>query len=99
LPLLGRSDATRRISDMTVGREPRHEADSMMTRTDPDIAEQNRSAQMADALIAHLGTVAAALQVADRQRRAAEGAARATWDAILLYIEQRRDHPETKAGN
>jgi hypothetical protein len=60
----------------------------MMTPTNPDTEEHDRSAQMAEALIAHLGTVAAATIFADRQRSAAEGSALVTWTAISAYLAE-----------
>jgi hypothetical protein len=63
----------------------------MMTGIDLD--RQDRSAQMAEALIAHLGTAAAASLFADRQQRTAEGSAQATWGAIALYLERFQDRP------
>jgi len=72
-------------------REPRHEPDSAMTSTIPDTHEQDRQAQMAEALIAHLGTPAAAFLFADRQVRQAEGTALTTWAAISDYLQRHQD--------
>lgn len=60
-----------------------------MTST-PDIQEQDKNAQMAEALIAHLGNAAAAAAFAERQRLVAEDGALATWTAISAYLEQIR---------
>ena len=64
-----------------------------MTSTHFDSDDQEKTAQMAEALIAHLGSGAAASIFAERQLREAEGAALTTWTAISLYLEKLRDHP------
>ena len=53
----------------------------------------NARAELSDneALIAHLGTPAAAFLFADRQVRQAEGTALTTWAAISDYLQRHQD--------
>jgi len=62
-----------------------------MTSTHFDSDDQEKTAQMAEALIAHLGTAAAASIFADRQLARAEGGALATWTSISVYLQRYRD--------
>jgi hypothetical protein len=62
-----------------------------MTSTPSDSDDMEKTTQMAEALIAHLGTPAAASIFADRQRSGAQGAALETWTAISVYLERYRD--------
>ncbi len=62
-----------------------------MTTTNDDTADDVRIAQMADALVAHLGSVDAASVFAARQIREADSAARTTWTALMRYLERYQD--------
>jgi hypothetical protein len=64
-----------------------------MTATNHNTTERDKTTQMAEALIAHLGSGPAASIFVERQLREAEGAALTTWTAISLYLEKLRDRP------
>ena len=62
------ADATRRVFPIrSQAREPAAPPDSAMTTIDPDTDQEERIAQMAEALIAHHGDASAASAFAMRQ--------------------------------